>query len=259
MKRIRIPCTLALFATLVSAGQAAGPDPKPLPSVFDRANASYESGDFTGAETRYRQILDSGVENGAVFYNLGNACFKQKKIGQAIYYWEKARQILPRDADVRANIELASLYVVDRIEEMPASLPARWLRRAAGFFTMEQEGWLVLGLFLVANILAAVCICTRRPSVAVKALMAACVVGLLALVFAASLAWKAYDAKHTNRGVVVAEKVEIRSGPGIENITVFTLHEGIVIRVHSQVSGWYQVSLSNGWSGWLPSNAVWIL
>src|SRR5512139_111325 len=166
---MRIPCTLALFATLVSAGQAADSEPKLLPSVFDRANASYESGDFTGAEALYRRILDSGVENGVVYYNLGNACFKQKKIGQAIYYWEKARQILPHDADVRANLELAGLFVVDRIEETPASLPSRWLRRTVGFFTMEQEGWFVLGLFLTANVLAAVCICARRPSAAIKA------------------------------------------------------------------------------------------
>ncbi len=256
---MRISSTLALSAALVASALAAGSEPKPLPSIFDKANASYESGNFTGAETLYRQILDSGVENGPVFYNLGNACFKQKKIGQAIYYWEKARQILPRDPDVRANLELASLYVLDRIEEAPASLTTRWLRRTVGIFTMEQEAWLVLGLFLVANILAAVCIWTRRPSVAVKALVSACLAGLLTLVFAASLAWKAYDLKHTNRGVVVAEKVDIRSGPGTDNITVFTLHEGTVLGVHIQVSGWYQVSLPNGWSGWLPSNAVWIL
>jgi tetratricopeptide (TPR) repeat protein len=256
---MRIPCIFALLAAVVSAGLGADSQPKLASSVFDRANASYESGNFNEAETLYRQILDSGIDNGAVFYNLGNACFKQKKVGRAIYYWEKAQQILPRDADVRANLELASFYVVDWIEEPPASLPTRWLRRTVGIFTMEQEGWIVLGLFLTANFLAAVCICARSPSVAVKALVSACAVGLLALVFAASLAWKAYEAKHTNRGVVVAEKVEIRSGPGTDNITVFTLHEGIVLRVHSQVSGWYQVTLPNGWSGWVPSNAVWIL
>ena len=171
---------MRFLTALVSAGQAADSDLKPLPSVFARANASYESGDFIGAEKLYRQVLDSGVENGAVFYNLGNACFKQKKIGAAIYYWEKARQVLPHDADVRTNLELANLYVVDRIEEMPDPLPIRWLRNAIGVLTMEQESWLVLGLFLVANILVAFCIRTRRPSVALKALVSACVVGLLA-------------------------------------------------------------------------------
>jgi tetratricopeptide (TPR) repeat protein len=256
---LRISCALVLFTALFSAGRAADSAPGLLPSVFAKANESYGAGDFSGAERLYRQIVDSGVENGVVLYNLGNACFKQKKIGEAIYYWEKARQFLPRDADIRTNLELANLYVVDRIEEMPAPLPVRWFRNAVGIFTMEQESWLVLGLFLIANILAAVCICTRSPSVAFRALLSASVVGLLALVCATSLAWKIYESKHASAGVVIAEKVEIRSGPGTDNITVFTVHEGIVLRVHSRVSGWYQVSLSNGWSGWLPSTSVWIL
>ena len=76
--------TLAFIAILNNVGRAAASDPKILPSVFARANSSYESGDFASAEKLYRQILDAGVENGAVFYNLGNTCFKQKKIGAAI-------------------------------------------------------------------------------------------------------------------------------------------------------------------------------
>jgi tetratricopeptide (TPR) repeat protein len=257
MKRVCL--TLAFIAILNNVGRAAASDPKILPSVFARANSSYESGDFASAEKLYRQILDAGVENGAVFYNLGNTCFKQKKIGAAIYYWEKARMMLPHDADIRSNLELANLYVVDQIEKRPEPLPIRWLRISAGFFTPDQESWLLLGLFLAANLLMAVFILARRPSVALKALLSAGLAGALALMCAASLAWKIYDSRHTTRGVVVAEKIEIRSGPGTENVTVFTIHEGIILRVHSQVSGWYQVSLSNGWSGWLPSNTVWLL
>ena len=165
--------TLAFIAILNNVGRAAASDPKILPSVFARANSSYESGDFASAEKLYRQILDAGVENGAVFYNLGNTCFKQKKIGAAIYYWEKARMMLPHDADIRSNLELANLYVVDQIEKRPEPLPIRWLRISAGFFTVDQESWLLLGLFLAANLLMSVFILARRPSVALKALLSA--------------------------------------------------------------------------------------
>lgn len=255
----RIACTIGFFAALISSMLAADSGQESLSSVFAGANKSYAAGDYAGAEKLYRRILDAGVENGTLYYNLGNVCFKQKRIGAAIYYWEKAGQLLPRDADVRANLELANLYVVDRIEEKPAPLPVRSLKSAVNLFTAEQESWVVLGLFGAANLLIAVYITARRPSVALKALLSACVVGLLTLACAASLAWKVYESKSARNGVVIAEKVEIRSGPGTDNITVFTIHEGIVLRVHSQVSGWYQVSLPNGWSGWLPATTVWIL
>jgi len=70
-------------------------------SLFDQGNSSYQEGDFAAAEKYYRQVLQSGFENGSLYFNLGNACFKQKKLGEAIYYWEKARRKMPRDPEVR--------------------------------------------------------------------------------------------------------------------------------------------------------------
>jgi len=40
---------------------------------------------------------------------------------------------------------------------------------------------------------------------------------------------------------------------------VVTVHEGLLLRVQGQTNGWLQVSLPNGWAGWIPSDAVWIL
>ena len=52
------------------------------------------------------------------------------------------------------------------------------------------------------------------------------------------------------RAVVVEQKVDVRSGPGSENIAVFTVHEGTRVQVHASNNGWHQISLRNGWSGW---------
>jgi SH3-like domain-containing protein len=58
---------------------------------------------------------------------------------------------------------------------------------------------------------------------------------------------------------VVEQKVDVRSGPGAENIAVFVLHEGTKVRVHSSNSGWYQISLPNGWNGWLKQTCIRVL
>jgi len=84
-------------------------------------------------------------------------------------------------------------------------------------------------------------------------------IGLLFMIFACSLSWKIYDQDFRQKGVVIGQKVDVRSGPGLENIAVFTIHEGIKVRVHGSANGWYQISLSNGWSGWLPQNDLRIL
>jgi hypothetical protein len=49
------------------------------------------------------------VESGPVYYNLGNVYFNQKRLGEAIYCWEKALQKMPADRETRGNLELANL------------------------------------------------------------------------------------------------------------------------------------------------------
>ncbi len=256
---MRTRVLFAVFALIQTTGIRGAAESETPASWFAQGNATYQGGDFPGAEKLYRQLVDSGVDSGAVYYNLGNACFKQKRIGPAIYYWEKALAKLPRDPDVRANLELANLFVVDRVEVPPDPITIRWIRAAVRLFTVEQESWIVLVLFLLTNGLVAAHLLASKPGRALKALVAGGICAFALCCFAGSLAWKVYESAYISRGVVISEKVDIRSGPGTENVTVFTVHEGMKLQVHSRLSGWYQVSLPNGWSGWLPSDSVWIL
>src|SRR6058998_3469343 len=122
---MRIKLILSLLA---AAGAALASES--LTALFAEANDTYQKGDFVSAERIYKRLVDAGVDSGTLYYNLGNSCFKQKKLGEAIYFWEKARQKLPRDQDLQENLELANLLVVDRIE-MPADpLPVRLLDNA---------------------------------------------------------------------------------------------------------------------------------
>jgi tetratricopeptide (TPR) repeat protein len=235
------------------------PNKEMLAKVFAQGNTEYQRGNYASAERYYSQLLSSGVESGPVYYNLGNACFKQKKLGEAIYFWEKAQRMLPADRDIRENLELANLMIVDRIETHADPLPARILSMMLGFFTIAQESRVVLALFVVANLLFAISLVAKSNRNSSRALAAALVIGSLFIVFACSLTWKIYDANYRKKGVVIEQKVDVRSGPGAENITVFTIHEGITVRVHESANGWYQISLPNGWNGWLPQSFVRIL
>jgi hypothetical protein len=241
-----------------AAVRAAVPAPMPSES-FDRANAQYRTGDFAGAERSYRALLAAGMNNGPVLYNLGNACFKQKKLGEAIYYWERALRQMPGDPEVRANLELANLLILDRIEQEPEPLLLRLVDRAAHLLTVNQESGLVLLALAAANALFSLYLFGRTSRVAFRAFAGSCVAGALALLFASALAWNVYDQVSRREAVVVEQRVDIRSGPGVENITVVTVHEGIKVQVRGGVNGWYQVSLPNGWNGWLPQNSIRII
>jgi tetratricopeptide (TPR) repeat protein len=89
-------------------------DPEEL---FSQANRLYEEKDFSQALVKYRRIIEQGMENGTVYYNMGNACFKSGKLGEAILAYEKALKYLPRDEDIKTNLEFARLLAIKKEEQ----------------------------------------------------------------------------------------------------------------------------------------------
>ena len=215
--------------------------------------------------------MDAGADSGVLYYNLGNASFKQKRLGEAIYFWEKARQKLPRDPveeqacpvprdrDVQENLALANLMIVDRIEVVTDPLPVRLLDDAVHLLTAEQESWIILVLFAAANGLLAMHFLVRNSRASFAGLAGGLSAVFLLLLSGSSLCWKIYEKKHLREGIVLEQMAEIRSGPGTENMTVFTVHEGSKVRIRGEASGWIQVSLPNGWTGWLGKNSLRVL
>ncbi len=248
--------TLSVF---LSGSVCAAAESSSWRMVFQQGNAHYQTGDFPAAERSYLLLLEQGIDSAAVYYNLGNACFKQKKLGDAIYYWEKARRKQPGDSDVRENLQLANLMTVDRIDVPEDPLPVRILSKGLHLLTISQESQVVVALFTATNILFGLYRLVRKPRAAFLTLTGSIAAIGLMLLFAGSMGWKIYRADHYREGVIVEQKADIRSGPSQDNITVVTVHEGIVVQVRGESNGWVQISLPNGWTGWLPGKAVRVL
>ena len=71
---------------------------------FREALQAYDAGNYKEAITRLEVLLKEGGENGELRYNLGDAYFRNKELGQSIYQFRKALELLPRDPDVKFNL-----------------------------------------------------------------------------------------------------------------------------------------------------------
>ncbi|MEA3297510.1 MAG: tetratricopeptide repeat protein, partial [candidate division Zixibacteria bacterium] len=60
---------------------------------FTSANSFYKEKDYESAVGMYNRILAQGVESAALYYNLGNACFKSGDLGHAILYYSRAKRL----------------------------------------------------------------------------------------------------------------------------------------------------------------------
>ena len=230
-----------------------------LEDLFAQGNTHYQEGEFSEAKQTYKQLLSQGIESSALYYNLGNTCFKEGTLGEAIYFWEKARQTAPADQEVLENLDLARLMLVDKIEVPPEPLPLRLLDTTVHFLTIQQDAWMALLLFSMANLALGSYFLSRTRAMASFALWSSLVAGAFFLIFAVSLAWKVYEEQYRQEGIVIDKKIDVRSGPSEENITMFTIHEGLRVQVRGEAEDWYQISLSNGWTGWLKKDAVGVL
>ncbi len=229
---------------------------------FDRADEllasagrHYEKGEFSAAASDYQRILDYGLQNEVVHYNLGNAQFQLGQLGEAIRSYERALLLDPRDEEAAGNLAYAVSLTVDAVAVPAASFPLRaWLAAIHTTTPQEDAVLLLFAVYLLGAASAAAILVRRRRR---RPLLY--VAGALILMVGWSggvLAWKEADRRSASRAVILTEKVDALSGPAIDYTPLFTVHEGLRVRVTTQRSGWVQILLPNGLNGWVPADRV---
>src|SRR6266480_2103180 len=74
---------------------------------FAKANQEYAAGNFKSAIAGYEELVRSGQDTPNVFYNLGNAYFRQNSFGHAILNYERALALEPHHPEAQANLRVA--------------------------------------------------------------------------------------------------------------------------------------------------------
>jgi tetratricopeptide (TPR) repeat protein len=224
--------------------------------AFQRAEAFYQEERFPEAIEIYESIRSSGVEDGVLYYNLGNAYFKAGRLGFAILSYERALKLMPGDEDVRANLAFADELVSGGLEPPPLPLAIGWV---VDLYQRAAPGALaqVLSLtFLVGGIAVTLLLLDRWPGLRTATLVVLAGSGAVALLAGASLVAKVRAESNRVEAVVVTENAYVRSGPGESSPRLAEIHEGIKVRILGEREGFLQVSLANGLTGWVPREQV---
>jgi hypothetical protein len=224
------------------------------------ANQLYESGQYAQAAQAYQQLVDQGYADSALFYNLGNAYFKQGDSGRAILNYLRAERLAPRDPDVEANLTLARAQIVDQLEGLSndnglfgnlATLTGDWL-------TLNELAMITLGLWVLFAFLVIGFNGSKRGSGLREGLAYALVVAsLLLAVGVVGLASRLHIANVRSEAVVVAQEVTVTSGPGSQYVTEFALHSGTEVSLVETRENWVRLVVADGeLQGWVPASAV---
>ena len=244
---------VVLLASLLVAPCAA----QAQQELFAEGNRLYQTGDYASALDAYLRVYDAGFESGALFYNVGNAYFKEGDHARAILFYERAARLLPSDEDVRANLRLARASTRDDV----TPLPRFWLLDVVQWWVDLVPSplleWLVSLFWLVTGGGVVVRLLVGGEGVRRRSVRVALLTGTLAIVLGVNLGARELGLLRPEEAVIIAAEVSVRSAPSDDpNLTLFSLHEGTKVRLDRTPEGWAEVVLEDGRVGWIPEDAL---
>ena len=243
-----------LFSSFLNPARAAVQGQTPE-AVLQKANAAYRGGDYAGAASLYESLIQKGRENAGVHYDLGNAYFKQDRIGPAILQYEKAQRLAPRDRDIVANLEYAKGLLEYKIEDK-----RNWyLRTGEAFldtFTQEEIGivTLVVGLIFWFSWIIFLYLRPRESWGWKRKTLWVFTLSCLSL-----WALKGIHDARVQEAIVMKREAAVRYGPSYKDRVAFKLGEGMKVRVKKRAGEWSRVALSNGETGWMFEEEIGII
>jgi tetratricopeptide (TPR) repeat protein len=217
-----------------------------------RSDPSTAADAFRRAEHIFQTLIDSGVQNGRLYYNLGNTQLQLGQVGRAILSYRRAERLIPGDGRLAANLKFARSLRRNQIPESGRSQLLEtlfFLHYRTPLRVRFLAGLICYGAFWGVLVLRT---WVRRYRLGYVAAVLA--VLWITLGCSTLIQWGVQDRRP--EGVILANDVVIRKGDGEGYEPQFKqlLHEGVEFVLLEDRGGWYHVQLPDGKEGWIQAS-----
>ena len=250
-ERLYLLACIFFFGSSIKIG--ALPDAN-IHQILKEAEQYYKQKNYSKAIECYQKVLQQHYESFELYYNLGNAYFRNNQLGKAILYYEKAKRLNASDADLNHNLQLAYSLTIDKIDTKDnffIEITKNNFLNTLNTQLMAYFNILLSVLALVAFVLFLYNTSYRKISL------------LLSVLFTVSnlllygIAYIAEKNKHTSTFAIVTKReINMQNEPLPNAVTKFILHEGTKVKVLQKVDNFILVRLENGVEGWTEESAV---
>jgi outer membrane protein assembly factor BamD (BamD/ComL family) len=210
-------------------------------NMFAKATTAFAAGQFKSAIQQYQAVVQSGEWSANLFYNVGNAYFRDGDFGRAILNYERALQLDRNHPEADANLRIARDQT--HALELAPTLLENYLNLAGA----KSFAILAATLFWGTIILL---ILRRRKAVWMT----------IGLVLIASCGFAVYKLESGTRGqavaVVVGDNVEARVATADSAKSVLALPPGSEVVILQERGDWSYAALPNDLRGWISTKAV---
>ena len=238
--------TVAAGLTFVCAGQ--------IEDQFSQGNQRYAEGKYEEAIALYEKSVQSGVQSGPLYYNLGNSYFKLGRIGKSILNYERARHLTPQDEDLLANLAYVKNLVEQAQPQEEYPLYEKAFLEVRDLFS--ESGWVLILLTVYTFIFAMWILAIFSERLRKTALGWSW--AFIVLTVAASLftSTKISATVTEHEGVIVQNVADIRYSPSTTGAVAFQLKEGLRAQILRIEGDWCYVRLTRDKIGWVERKAI---
>ena len=218
---------------------------------WNEANNAYQNKQYELAIDKYRELLNDTRKDADVYYNLGNAYFKNEENGRAIASYLSALKIDPGMLSARQNLEFVRSRMIRSIPEEEPMVVMKWAHAFVGLLSANIWAWAALVMSILLSFLYYV-----KKREGAKKRTALWIAGAFCLFFfACSIA--AYKNDHIGKKAVVIRSNSFLYQDIQRSKVKWNLPEGTIIKVEGKTKGdLLEVELDNGIQGWLDATDV---
>jgi tetratricopeptide (TPR) repeat protein len=224
-----------------------------------QADSAYVQGNYQQAIILYEEILKSG-QSAEIYYNLGNAYYRQDDITHAVLNYERALMLSPGDGDIRFNLQMAQSKTIDKIIPESEMFFVTWYHSLTNLSSVDGWARMALVALTLAIVLALVYLFSNP--VWLRKVGFFCALAMLVFFVLGNLfAWQQKQELTNRRGAIIMKgAVPVKSTPAKDGTDLFILHEGTKVNVtDNSMREWKEIRVPDGKQGWIETNQIEII
>ncbi len=245
-----------LSITAIAIALTIGAQATPYEDNARMADSAYRVANYNEAISMYEQVLAEGYTSADLYYNLGNAYYRDGQMGRAILNYNRALRLRPSMTDAKENLALAESKTADRITQLPQLFIVRWVKALTDH--VSPTTWRTVLVVLTALLAAAVVLLALGRSLGMRK---GAFIGIVAagVLWVIALALCIGSSRHYNahsQAVVMDAAVTVKGSPEWQSVDKLILHEGTTVTILEELSSWYKIRIADGTTGWCEQQSV---
>ncbi len=225
-------------------------DDNEIVTLFDNANKAYSENKYDEAIDNYLKIKELGYESAELYYNIGNAYFKNKKIAYSILFYEKAKILDPNNEKINHNLIFANQYVPDKIETVQGFFIDEFFFKIINSQNVDSWAYMSIFFFCAALVLLLIVffnrvLLFRKIGLFMTTIFLA--ISITSYVFAD----KMQEQTTGENAAIIINTVTVKSSPDNMSTDLFILNQGVKVKLEDKLNDWYEIKLADGRIGWI--------